>query len=292
MWCENAVREFRNKLIFCIDNYAHRVASIHNNPQNHFLINFCAKFLDENLCLVWNGFSTVNVYWDVTSAVSDFLSCVFYFSGCRRKLGHQAPPPTTHSPCGKTWSTNPFASTGRIPTPSTPSTSTVRRSWPAQWLTRSGCTPWPTSPWAPLAAQSWARRTSAALWPAWRSCPPRGSCCWALRTGPSGYWRRENQWLPATLFNRWPWKCLIAEDTRGLSSLCPLSCARGQLYWLGTFSKWLFEWSSTSKGIVRTSFMSTESCQSGCWRRIWWARKSVSTQHPSYTVNPMIFFFF
>lgn len=102
-----------------------------------------------------------------------------------------APPPTTPSPCGRTWSPSLCASTGRSRNPSTPSTCTAPRSWRGRWPTRSGFTPWPTSPRAPSAAQNWALRTSAARWPAWRCCPPRGCCCWAPRTAPSGCWLRE-----------------------------------------------------------------------------------------------------
>lgn len=58
--------------------------------------------------------------------VSDFLSCVLLHR-LQKGTWSSVPPLTTHSLCGKIWSTSLFASTSLSPTPSMPLTFMVQR---------------------------------------------------------------------------------------------------------------------------------------------------------------------
>lgn len=125
-----------------------------------------------------------------------FPSCwliFFYVLFCRqqREICSLVLHLTTHWLFGKMWSTSHSTSTGLHPTPSMHLIFTVLRLWRELLPTRSVCTPfWTAQPtWGD--PPSSAQRTFVGLSQVCLCCPPRGFCCSALTTVPSGCWLKR-----------------------------------------------------------------------------------------------------
>lgn len=123
---------------------------------------------------------------------------------------------TTHWRFGKMWSTSHSTSTGLHLTPSMHLIFMVLRLWQELLPTRSGCTPfWTAQPtWED--PPSSAQRTFVGLSQVCLYCPPRGFCCSALTTVPSGCWLKRTSVVllfQNIIYSLWHFRLLPQNET-------------------------------------------------------------------------------